>query len=127
MTGVSDGEGEEFRLEADAEFWPCPSCRTELALDGRIDPNLTLELHDRLTPTGVAPVRATLHTADCTMRNHLAEEGASDRRTFQRSALGPCPECGSDDVRLVDLGPDSAMAPVRACNTPGCRNYRRWW
>lgn len=29
-----------------------------------------------------------------------------------------CEGCGSADVRLVDLGPDSAMAPVRACNNP---------
>lgn len=36
-----------------------------------------------------------------------------------------CPECGSVDVRVLDYGTDAPVAPVRACRTPDCRNFRR--
>lgn len=81
---------DDFLVDIDAEFWPCPDCRTPLVLvNGQIPADLVLELHERLTPTGVAPMRATLHARDCTTRNHLAEPGSPDWRTFRPRGSKP--------------------------------------
>lgn len=67
------GEPSSDRRQLTAEFWPCPDCRTPaVVVNGALKGDgLQVEFHDRLTPSGVAPNRITLHDAICTTRGHL--------------------------------------------------------